>query len=74
VRGQGGDEPFPPFFIGLFSFLKMDGSLRRHSTFFGGGFPPLRMKTAAAMLALIIQFLTSHIPNQINHRDNDSSS
>jgi hypothetical protein len=32
------------------------------------------MKTAAAMLALIIQFLTSHIPNQINHRDNDSSS
>jgi hypothetical protein len=40
----GVDEPLPPFFcIGLFSFPKMDGSLRRHSTFFGGGgFPPRR--------------------------------
>ena len=59
----GGDEPLPPFFrIGFFSFPKMDGSLRRHSTFFGGGFSPLkeslwRMKTAAAMLALIISIL-----------------
>ena len=54
----GGWTPSPLFFIGLFSFPKMDGSLRRHSTFLEAGCPPLeeslrRMKTAAAMLALI---------------------
>ena len=40
----------------------MDGSLRRHSNFLQGGFPPprkeslWRVRTAAAMLALTSQF------------------
>jgi len=36
VSGRGGDEPLPPLFpIGLFSFPKMDGSLRSRVTYHG---------------------------------------
>ena len=73
MSGRGGVNPFPPFFaLGFFSFPKMDGGLRRHSTPSEmGGFPPLeerllRMRTAAAMLLLSqFQFLASLIPNRI---------
>ena len=78
----GGAEPLPPFFrIGLFSFPKMDGSLRRHSTLSEmGGFPPLEEKasedenSSSNALATHFQFLASRIPNRIGRRDDDPSS
>ena len=40
VSGRGGTTLLPPFLCWDFSPSEKDGSPRRHSAFFGGGFPP----------------------------------
>jgi len=62
VSGRGGMNPFPPFFALGFSPSRRWMGVWEAFDLFRRGFPPLeeslrRMKTAAAMLALIISIL-----------------
>ena len=84
MSGRGGVNPFPPFFaLGFFSFPKMDGGLRRHSTPSEmGGFSPSRRKasedenSSSNALALTISVFGLPHPksNRIDHRGDVSSS
>jgi hypothetical protein len=84
VSGRGKVNPFPPFFaLGFFSFPKMDGGLRRHSTPSEmGGFSPSRRKasedenSSSNALALTISVFGLPHPklNQIDRRGDVSSS
>ncbi len=84
MSGREGVNPFPPFFaLGFFSFPKMDGSLRRHSTLSEmGGFPPLEEKasedenSSSNALALTVSVFGLPHPksNRIDRRNDISSS
>ena len=74
----GGDDP-PPFFrIGLFPLSEKDGSLRRHSAFFGGGSCPPKesLRNWGQQQHCVpsqFLFLASRIPDQIDRRNDDST-